>query len=154
MRPWIAALGGIVAAMAAHGQHLVFTMVTPASCPIVISSVASSRDFGFQSLTLLNDSNKTIESIRFKVSFAAARDQVADGGHVFAKLEPGEKKSVDVFLGRRTALVQVARELKLDIARAIVTVEAVDYVDGTQWTGDPPIEDLPIRPLPIRPEPR
>ena len=146
MRLWIAALGAMFAAMAAYGQHLVFTMVTPASCPIVISSVSSSRDFGFQSLTLLNDSSKTIESIRFKVSFAAARDEVADGGHVFAKLEPGEKKMIDVFLGRRSALVQLARELKLGVARAIVTVESVDFVDGTQWTGDPPILDIPVDP--------
>jgi len=146
MRLWIAALGAMFAAMAAHGQHLVFTMVTPATSPLVISSVASSRDFGFQSLTLLNDSSKPIESIRFKVAFAAARDQVADGGHVFAKLEPGEKKTVDVFLGRRTALVQLARELRLDVARAIVTVESVEFADGTEWTGDRPILDIPVDP--------
>ena len=153
MRAWTAA-GCLFAAIAAHGQHVVFTMVTPATCPVVISSVSSSRDFGFQSLSLLNDSSKTIESIRFKVVLAAARDEIADGGHVFAKLEPGEKKAVDVFLGRRPALVQLARELKLNLARAIVTVEAVDFTDGTQWIGDPPSEDIPIRPLPVSPEPR
>ncbi|HLK51743.1 MAG TPA: hypothetical protein VKT49_26560 [Bryobacteraceae bacterium] len=153
MRPWTVA-GCLFTAMAAHGQHVVFTMLTPATCPVVISSVSSSRDFGFQSLMLLNDSAKSIDSIRFKVVLAASRDQVADGGHVFARLEPGDKKMVDVFLGRRPALVQLARELKLQVARAIVTVEAVDFADGTQWTGDPPIEDLPIRPLPVNPEPR
>jgi len=76
------------------------------------------------------------------------KEEVVDGGHIFAKLEPGEPKTVDVFLGRMQALTQRARELKLEIARAIVTVEAVDFSDGTQWNGDPPIEDVPAQPRP------
>jgi hypothetical protein len=133
--------------MTAYGQRVVFTMVTPATSPIVIVSIASSRDYGMQSLTLLNDSDKTIESIRFRVTM---NDGVVDGGHVFAKLQPGERKSSDVFLGRMTAMTQRARELKLEIARAIVTVEAVDFSDGTEWTGDPSAQqDTPIGPLPL-----
>ncbi len=151
MRVCLGALGFLAASVAAHGQHLVFTMITPATCPLVISSVSSSQDYGFQALTILNDSDRPVESIRLKVVLTAVarRDEVADGGHVFVKLEPGEKKSVDVFLGRRSALTQFAREMKLDIARAIVTVEAVDFSDGTQWTGDPPTVDTPITPRPI-----
>lgn len=151
MRGWVGALGFVLASVAAHGQRLVFTMVTPGTCPLVISAVASSPDYGFQALTILNDSDRAVESIRFKVvlTTVARKDEVADGGHVFVKLEPGDKKSVDVFLGRRSALTQLARELKLHIARAIVTVEAVDFADGTQWTGDPPAVDIPITPRPI-----
>ena len=152
MRVWVGALGFLLASVAAHGQRLVFTMVTPATCPLVISSVSSSLDYGFQALTIFNDSELAVESIRFKVvlTAVAGRDEVADGGHVFVKLEPGDKKNVDVFLGRKSALTQLARELKLDIARAIVTVEAVDFSDGTQWTGDPPAVGIPIdvRPIP------
>ena len=151
MGVWAPALGLVLASAAAQGQHLVFTMVTPATCPLVISAVSSSQDFGFQSLTILNDSDQAVESIRFKVVLTAVarRDEVADGGHVFVKLEPGEKQSVDVFLGRRRALTQLAKELKLEVARAIVTVEAVEFSDGTQWTGDPPSVDIPIEPRPI-----
>ena len=150
MRVWVSALGFVAASLAAHGQRLIFTMVTPATCPLVISSVSSSPDYGFQSLTILNDSDRAVESIRFRVVLTAVarRDEVADGGHVFVKLEPGDRKNVDVFLGRRRALTQLARELKLDIARAIVTVEAVDFRDGTQWTGDPPVVGVPEQPQP------
>jgi hypothetical protein len=150
MRVWVGALGFLLASAAAQGQRLVFTMVTPASCPVVISSVSSSPDYGFQALTILNDSERPLESIRFKVVLTAVarRDEVADGGHVFVKLEPGDKKNVDVFLGRRSALAQLARELKLDFARAIVTVEAVDFRDGSQWTGDPPVVGVPEQPQP------
>jgi|SRR5581483_11368386 len=132
--------------MLAYGQRVVFTMITPASSPLVIASVASSHDYGFQSLTLLNDSDKVVESVRFRVTM---KDEVVDGGQVFAKLEPGDRKSVDVFLGRMTALTQRARELKIEIARAIVTVESVDFADGTQWSGDQPLRDVPIGPKPI-----
>ena len=73
-----------------------------------------------------------------------------DGGRVFASLEPGETKNVNVFLGRMTALVQRARELKLDIARAIVTVDAVDFTDGVPWNSDDrAVRDNPIRATPI-----
>lgn len=141
------ALGFVLSALAAHGQHLVFTMVTPATAPLTISSVASSRDYGFQSLTLLNDSDKTIESVLFRVTI---NGELVDGGRVFAALQPGETKDVNVFLGRITALVQRARELKLDIARAIVTVDAVDFTDGVPWnSGDQPVRDNPIRATPV-----
>jgi hypothetical protein len=145
----------LLGSVLAHGQHLVFTMVTPASSPVRISAVESSRDFGFQSLTLVNDSDKIVESILFKVVLTKVQTrhepEVMDGGHVYARLEPGDRKSVDVFLGRMRALSLRAKELKLEVARAIVTVEAVDFSDGSQWTGDPsPAQDIPIRvdPLP------
>lgn len=141
----------LLSSMSAYGQRLFFTMVTPATSPVVISAVQSSRDFGFQSLALFNDSDKTIDSIRFRVVLTRlqARDEVVDGGHIYARLEPGDRKNVDVFLGRLSALAQRAKEMKLAIARAVVTVEAVDYADGTQWLGDQLIQDIPIQPKPI-----
>jgi hypothetical protein len=145
-----AALGFLLSAVAAHGQHLVFTMVTPASAPLMISAVSSSRDYGFQSLTLVNDSDKTIESVLFRVTI---NGEVVDGGRVFAALEPGEIKSINVFLGRMTALIQRARELRVGVARAIVTVDSVDFSNGIQWTRDEqPVWDIPIdvRPVPPR----
>ena len=143
------ALGFFLRVLAAHGQHLVFTMVTPATAPLMISSVASSRDYGFQSLTLLNDSDKTIESVLFRVTIDG---ELVDGGRVFAVLQPGETKGVNVFLGRMTALLQRARELKLAVARAIVTVDSVDFSDGVQWNRDEQAaQDIPARPTPVPP---
>ena len=140
-------LGLFLSTLAAHGQHLVFTMVTPATAPLTISSVSSSRDYGFQSLTLLNNSDKTIESVLFRVTI---NGEPVDGGRVFAALEPGEIKPVNVFLGRMTALVQRARELKLAVARAIVTADSVDFSDGVQWNRDEQAaQDIPARPTPV-----
>lgn len=152
MRVWLAALGLLLGSSQAYPQHVFFTMLTPASSPLVISSVASSRDFGFQSLTLTNDSDKAIESVRLKVVLTVPKssDEWVDGGRVFVHLEPGARQQIDAFLGRIRALTQRARELKLNLARAIVTVESVDFSDGTQWTGGPPTQDIPVQPLPDR----
>ena len=134
MRFW-GALGFLLGSMAAHGQHLVFTMMTHPNCPVVITSVAPSKDFGFQSVMMTNDSPKAISAVDVKVVFATARaeEESVDGGHVYATIESGERKSVDLFLGRISALKQRAKELKLDVARAIVLVEAVEFSDGTRW---------------------
>jgi len=142
-----AALGFFLSVSVAHGQHLVFTMITPATAPLTISSVASSQDYGFQSLTLLNHSDKTVESVLFRVTI---NGEVVDGGRAFAVLEPGEIKTVNVFLGRMSALLQRARELRLGVGRAIVTVDSVDFSGGMQWTrDDQPAQDTPVRPAPV-----
>ena len=136
----------------AHGQHLVFTMLTHPTCPLVMASISSSRDFGFQSVALRNDSGKAIESIRLRVVLATprGRDEWVDGGRVFARLEPGDRKEVEVFLGRTQALSQRARELKLGVGRAIVMVESADFSDGTRWTDEEPVVGVPDEPRPIK----
>jgi len=49
-----------------------------------------------------------------------------------------------------TALVQRARELKVAVARAIVTVDSVNFSDGGQWTrDDQAAQDIPARPTPV-----
>jgi hypothetical protein len=58
-------------------------------------------------------------------------------------LEPGERKDMNVFLGRMAALTRRAKELKQDVARAIVFIDFVDFTDGTRWdphevVGGPP----------------
>jgi len=65
-------LGAILALVSscvmAHAQHIVFTMRTHPSCPVVITSVSPSKEFGFEQVTLLDDSGKPIDSIPGKKS--------------------------------------------------------------------------------------
>lgn len=129
----------------AHGQHVVFTMRTHPTCPIVISSVTQSKEFGFQAVMVTADSAKPIESMNLTVVLATGeREEVVDGGHIFAKLNPGERKSVDVFLGRIRALTQRAKELRQQTARAIVFVESVEFSDGTRWDARETVVDVPL----------
>ncbi|MBZ5576914.1 MAG: hypothetical protein LAP40_10180 [Acidobacteriia bacterium] len=134
----------------AHAQHVVFTMRTHPTCPVLIASLVQSKDFGFQAVTLLDDSPKAIDSMMLTVVLTVgSREEVVDGGRVFAMLAPGDRKSVDVFLGRIQALQQRVQELRLAEARAIIYVDSVDFSDGTRWDGREPVVgpggDVPLR---------
>jgi hypothetical protein len=136
-------------AMAAHAQHLVFTTVTPGTSPVWISSPEESKDFGFQSLEILNDSDNAISSVYLKVTFSASDspEELIDTGHVYVSLEPGERKRPDVFLGRIDALSQKLRSMGRPVAWVKITVESVEFVDGSRWDADAPtvIEGVPAK---------
>ena len=141
-------LGVLFGCTLAQAQHLVFTMRTFPTCPVLISSIESSPEYGFQSLSVLDDSGKGIASIRLSVVLTLGSDeQVVDGGTVYVNLQPGDHKDIDVFLGQRRSLMQAAQELHLSVARAIVFVESVDFADGTRWDPGAPAVDLPAWPL-------
>src|SRR6516164_3965544 len=97
-------LGAILALVSGcvmvHAQHIVFTMRTHPSCPVVITSVSPSKEFGFEHVTLLDDSGKPIDSMELRIVLATdSQEEVVDGRQVFARLTPGERKRVDIFLG-------------------------------------------------------
>ncbi len=139
-----------IAAALAHAEHLVFTTVTPGTSPVWISDPEQSKDFGFQTLAVLNDSDKSIESLHLKVTFSTGRpdqlEEVVDSGHVYVALEAGEQKRVDVFLGRVEALNQMLRSMKEQVAWVKITVESVEFTDGSVWDPDGPQVDLPVAP--------
>ena len=139
-------LSVVIGCALAQAQHLVFTMRTFPTCPVVISSIESSPEYGFQSLHLLDDSNKAIASIRLSVAIARDPDEeVVDGGTIYVNLKPGDRKSIDVFLGQIRSLTEKAKELHLTVARAIVYVETVDFADGTRWDPRVQIPDVPSK---------
>jgi hypothetical protein len=131
----------------AEGQRLVFTMRTHPSCPLWITSSTQSKDYGFQTLTFASDSDKAIASVNLTVVLTyGEQEEPVDGNRVYVGLESGERKELDVFLGRMTALTQRAKELKQDVARAIVYVDSVDFADGTRWDPHQQLADNPSAP--------
>jgi hypothetical protein len=141
----------LAAPVVAHTEHLVFTIVTPGTSPVWISSPEESKDFGFQSLEILNDSDNAVASVHLKVTFSAsgALEEVVDSGHVYVSLEPGEQKRLDVFLGRVEALSQKLRSMRQPVAWVKVTVESVEFADASSWDPEAPpmIEDPPAAPV-------
>jgi hypothetical protein len=137
----------LAAPVAARAEHLVFTIVTPGTSPVWISSPEQSKDFGFQSLEILNDSDNAVASVHLKVTFSAsgALEEVVDSGHVYVSLDPGEEKRLDVFLGRIEALNQKLRSVRQPVAWVKVTVESVEFADGSRWDPEAPamIEEPP-----------
>ena len=150
--PVPAILIAFIVAAPGYAEQLVFTTVTPGTSPIWISSPEQSKDFGFQSLEILNDSDNAVSSVHLKVTFSAggSPEELVDSGHVYISLDPGEQKRLDVFLGRVAALNQKLREMRRQVAWVKVTVESVEFADGSKWDPDGPVvlEDPPARALP------
>jgi hypothetical protein len=137
-------------ALLAQAEHLVFTTVVPGSCPVWFSGPEKSKDFGFQSLEFLNDSNKPLQSLRLKVTFsteAREQEEVVDGGYVYTDLEPGQQKRLDLFLGRISALSQKLKSAGREVAWVKITVEAVEFADGSRWEPGAPVINDPVEPL-------
>jgi hypothetical protein len=132
----------------ARAEHLVFTTVTPGTCPVWISAPEQSADFGFQSLEFLNDSDQSIQSLHLEVTFSIGGpdEEVVDGGNVYVSLDPGEQKRLDVFLGRIEALSQKLRSIRLEVAWVKITVESAEFTDGSRWDPDAPVVDIPVAP--------
>jgi len=140
----------------AHAQHIYFTTLVPANCPIVIGALTHSKDFGFQAAVFYNDSDQTVESLHLKVTLSSPgrEGQVVDSGHIYISIEPGERKAQDVFLGRMQSLNQRAKYDHMEVARATISVESVEFADGSHWSADAPVNFEPTDPLPsIRPFP-
>jgi len=132
----------------AQAQRLVFTMRTHPTCPVWITSTSQSKDYGFQTLTFASDSGKVIASVNLSVVLVnGEQEEVVDGNRIYVGLESGERKEANVFLGRMPALTQRAKELKLDVGRAIVFVDSVDFADGTRWDPHVQVVDIPVAPV-------
>jgi hypothetical protein len=139
----------LCAAALAQAEHLVFTTVVPGSCPVWFSAPEKSKDFGFQSLEFLNDSSKSLQSLRLKVTFsteARGQEEVVDSGHVYTDLEPGQQKRLDVFLGRISALSQKLKSVGREVAWVKITVETVEFADGSRWEPGAPVINDPVEP--------
>jgi hypothetical protein len=137
----------LLACCCAHAQHLYFTVLTHPGCPVEISEVKESKDFGFQSVIFRNDVGKPVESVHLRVTFGAPGEieELVDSGHIYISLISGDSKRQDVFLARRTALSQKAQSDHVEIARAVLSVESVEFVDGTRWEIQPAVVNDPVR---------
>jgi hypothetical protein len=132
----------------AQAEHLVFTTVVPGSCPVWFSGPEASKDFGFQSLEFFNDSNKSLQYLRLKVTFsteAREPEEVVDGSYLYTDLEPGQQKRLDVFLGRISALSQKLESLGRKVAWVKITVEAVEFADGSRWEPGAAVINDPVK---------
>lgn len=132
----IAAL--FAAAASAASPYLVFTTRTHPRCPIAISSIAQSKETGFQAMTFHNDSEIAIHSVRLRVTFVAdSKEEMAETADLSVMLDPRQDKRVDVGLGRIRELTQRAGSARF--ATVILFVDSIQFSDGTQWKSDEPV---------------
>jgi len=145
-----------LAAVSASAQSLVFTTRVHLTCPIQMSAIAQTKDLGFQSVLLHNDSKKAIDTVHLNVSLSLeSGEESVEKASFLVMLAPGESKRVNVGMGRVPELTNKARASHRPTVHVILFAQAVDFADGTSWNGDdPPINDpaIPLRSTPIRPK--
>lgn len=149
-RCFTAALLFVLTAVAAQAQQIAFTLRGHLiQCPVIVSSFTQSKQFGFDSIVLRNESDQSIEAVRFQVVFRTdTGDEPVDGRRIVVRLGPRDSKRLSIGLGQVTALTQRAKSAHQAAGLAILSVESVELPDGSVlWRDSGPVEgDLPLLP--------
>lgn len=135
-------------ALTVSAQQLAFTTRAYVTAPVTIVSADSSREYGFESVMLRNDAAKTITGIRFQIVLHTdAGEEIADERRFTINLDPHDSKRVAVGLAEIQSLRQQTRARNQRSALAILTVEGVDFSDGSEWKQSEREQGTPIDPL-------
>ena len=149
----IPVLAAFITPLAALGQQLAFTSRADLQSPVVIDSVLSSKEFGFESVALRNEGAEAISAVHFRIVFRTdAGDEVADERRVGVIIDPHDGKTARLGLGEVIGLRQLARSRKQASALVILTVESVEFRNGGEWKPEDPQTGIPLRDL--RDDPR
>lgn len=137
---------------AVFAQQLAFTSRSYVQSPVVITSFEPSKEFGFDSVVLRNDSSNAIAAVHFQITFRTdAGDEIADERRVAVSLDARESKRLPIGLAQIEGLKQQARSRKQASALAILTIESVEFQDGSEWTQAERDHGIPID-NPLRPD--
>jgi hypothetical protein len=129
-------------------QQVAFTSRTYVQSPVVITSVEPSKEFGFDSVVLRNDGPNAISAVHFQITFRTeAGDEIADERRVPVSLDPRDSKRVLVGLAQIEAFRQQAKSRKVDSALVILTIESVEFEDGSEWKQTERDSGAPIDPV-------
>jgi hypothetical protein len=128
-------------------QQLAFTSRAYVQSPVVVSSVETSKDFGFDSVLLRNDGPKVIRAVHFQIALRiGAEDEVADQRRVPVSLEQRDSKRLIIGMAHIEGLKQLAKSRKLASALVILTVESVEFEDGGEWHQTERERGIPLDP--------
>jgi hypothetical protein len=139
----------VIFGVTASAQNLVFTTRVHLACPVQMSAIAQTKDIGFDSAVLRNESKKTIEAVHLNVALhLESGEEIVEKASILVNLAPGESKRVSVGLGRVQELTNKARNSRRPMVQAILFVQSADFADGTLWSGDEPAINDPVRQVP------
>lgn len=131
-------------------QQLAFTSREYIRSPVFLSSIESSREFGFESVVIRNDGLDAISAVHFKITLrTGSDDEVADERRVVVSIEHAATRRVVLELGHVEGLKQLVRSRKQATALAILTVEQVEFEDGHEWRQAGQQEGVPLD-VPLR----
>ena len=143
-----AALLTLLVASSAFAQHVSFSSRAYVLSPVTLVSFDSSKEYGFDSLTIRNDGAQAIVAVHVQMIFRSeAGDEVADERRVQADVDPRDTRRFAVGMGQIEGLKQLARSRGQSSALAILTIESVEFADGSEWKQTERERGAPIDPL-------
>ena len=133
----------------ASAQSLVFTTRVHVACPVLMSAIAQTKDIGFESVVIRNESKKTIDTVHLNVSLISeSGEEIVEKASFLVMLAPGQSKRVSVGMGHVPDLTHKTHSSHWPVVQVVLFVGSADFTDGTRWNGDEPYINDPIRPLP------
>jgi hypothetical protein len=131
----------------AQAQNLAFTSRTHPTCPVEVSALSGSRDAGFQSALLRNETHYFVDSVRINVSFSTTSgEEIVETADFAVQLAAGQGKRVNLGLGKIRELTERGRFSQDKIIRIVLFIESARFSDGTEWRGDEPLVYDPLEP--------
>jgi hypothetical protein len=138
----------LLAASSAFAQQVAFTSRAYVLSPVTIISFDSSKEYGFDSVTIRNDGERAIAAIHVEIMFhSEAGDEVADERRFLLDVDPRETRRFAVAIGQIEGLRQLVRSHRQSSALAILTIESVEFADGTEWKQSEREQGAPVDPL-------
>jgi hypothetical protein len=123
----------------AQAQQLAFTSRAYLNSPLLLSGIESSSDFGFESVTLRNDGPDQARAVRLRILLRSGSDEeVVDERRVPIDVERLETKRIVVGMAQIKGLRDRVSSLRQEAALVIITIEGVEFVDGTEWKNSGP----------------
>jgi hypothetical protein len=146
LRSIAAAALALASASAAIGPQIVFTTRGQLDSPIVISSFAESKVYGFDAVMLRNDGSAPVTAVQFVVTFRTdSGDEVAEERRFAVELLSHETKRVTVDLGHIEGLRQKIKSALDSKALAVLSLKLVEFRNGESWRPGGPIEGTPVQ---------
>jgi hypothetical protein len=143
-----ATLYWLIFASSAFAQQVAFTSRAYVLSPVTIVSTDASKQFGFESITLRNDGPHAITAVHVQIMFhSEVGEEIADERRVAVNIDPRETRRFVVDLGHVDGLKQLARSRRQPSALAILTVESVEFADGSEWKQSERDHGAPVDPL-------
>jgi len=121
-------------AAAGYSQQLAFSSRDYLESPVAITSVHSSKDFGYESIGLSNLTADAVRAVRFQIVWrTSAGDEVIEERREVVNLESKERKRISLGMARVDSLRQMAKARRLQDALAIIAIESVEFENGSEW---------------------
>ena len=124
----------VFAAAAVQAQQPAFTTRVSIDSPVTVASFTESKVYGYESVTIYNLGADAVAAVRLVVTFQAGTgDEIVEERRFPVEISPHTSRRVVVDLGHKEGLRQKMRPGPDSQALAILSVNTVEFSNGSAW---------------------